>query len=518
MTTAERARDLPGRRRSACWAAAASGTASSTSTRRATRRSGAIGADAGERAFAQGRPHARRRRRRRALRHQLVRGAAPARGPRLLRRGRGRRLRPRDAASAWTAASRSTPTAACMSFSHIGWGGPTLKVVEAVRQLRGEAGATARSPAPRSRWSPARAPARSTTTASCWPADDSVMLRTDSPTKRLFDRTRDGGLRARRGDRWRHHGQRHRPARRDRGRRGVAPRRRRGAAARGARATIDDEPRPLRSQGALHRGAGRGASARASAHHRPGGRGRGRRRRDRGRAGGARAQARLWTESARLAPADALLGTNTSQLSITVDRGRRWATRPTASSGTHFFNPPVMMRLCELVAACSTSDREAVERARAFAASRRQTGRGLPQGQPGLHHQPRLRDRCALECMRMLEEGVASAEDIDTALKLGFNFPMGPLELGDMNGLDTFLHVADALAEAHGERFRPTVGLRNMVAAEPHRPEDRRGLLRLRRRGQQAARATWLTSTGRGPASAARRRARSKTTASPGSR
>ena len=70
-----------------------------------------------------------------------------------------------------------------------------------------------------------------------------------------------------------------------------------------------------------------------------------------------------------------------------------------------------------------------------------------------------------LECLRMLEEGLASAQDIDTAVKLAFNHPMGPLELGDFNGLDTYLHAVDGLAAAHGERFRPTVGLRNMVSA-----------------------------------------------------
>jgi 3-hydroxybutyryl-CoA dehydrogenase len=65
----------------------------------------------------------------------------------------------------------------------------------------------------------------------------------------------------------------------------------------------------------------------------------------------------------------------------------------------------------------------------------------------------------------MLEEGLASAEDIDTAVKLAFNHPMGPLELGDFNGLDTYLEAVDGLAAAHGDRFRATIGLRNMVAA-----------------------------------------------------
>ncbi len=65
----------------------------------------------------------------------------------------------------------------------------------------------------------------------------------------------------------------------------------------------------------------------------------------------------------------------------------------------------------------------------------------------------------------MLEEGLASAADIDKAIKLAFNHPMGPLELGDFNGLDTYLDAVTGLGAAHGDRFRPTVNLRNMVAA-----------------------------------------------------
>ena len=65
----------------------------------------------------------------------------------------------------------------------------------------------------------------------------------------------------------------------------------------------------------------------------------------------------------------------------------------------------------------------------------------------------------------MLEAGVGTAEDIDRALRLGLNFPIGPLELGDRNGLDTFLHVLESLRDTLGDRFAPTVGLRNLVAA-----------------------------------------------------
>jgi 3-hydroxybutyryl-CoA dehydrogenase len=122
-----------------------------------------------------------------------------------------------------------------------------------------------------------------------------------------------------------------------------------------------------------------------------------------------------------------------------------------------------MMRLVEVVAGTLTRPEE-VERAREFG---RRLGKEVVvcrKDSPGFITS-RAYAILRLECIKMLEEGVASAEDIDTALKLGFNFPMGPLELGDMNGLDTYLHAINGLAEAHGERFRPTVGLKNMVAA-----------------------------------------------------
>jgi 3-hydroxybutyryl-CoA dehydrogenase len=170
----------------------------------------------------------------------------------------------------------------------------------------------------------------------------------------------------------------------------------------------------------------------------------------------------VWAEVVARAPEDALLGTNTSQLSITTigaaigDHARRLV-------GIHFFNPPVMMRLVEVIAGTLT-DPEQVERAKAFGTHLGKEVVVCRKDSPGFITS-RAYAILRLECIRMLEEGIASAEDIDKALKLGFNFPMGPLELGDMNGLDTYMHAISGLAEAHGERFRPTVGLRNMVAA-----------------------------------------------------
>jgi 3-hydroxybutyryl-CoA dehydrogenase len=165
---------------------------------------------------------------------------------------------------------------------------------------------------------------------------------------------------------------------------------------------------------------------------------------------------------AAAAPPDAILGSNTSQLSLTTIGVARGGAAERLV-GTHFFNPPVMMRLVELVRGLATSD-ATLERARAFARSLGKEVVVCRKDSPGFIT-TRAYAALRLECLRILEEGIASAEDIDTALKLGFNLPMGPLELGDFNGHDSWLRVLTSLEEAHGDRFRPPVVLRNMVAA-----------------------------------------------------
>lgn len=170
----------------------------------------------------------------------------------------------------------------------------------------------------------------------------------------------------------------------------------------------------------------------------------------------------LWRAVVLHAPVGALLGTNTSQLSVTRiascldDNSSRIV-------GIHFFNPPVMMKLVELISGINTDPAE-IERASEFAHYLGKEVVVCRKDSPGFITS-RAYAILRLECVRMLEEGIATAEDIDKALRLGFNFPMGPLELGDMNGIDTYVHALTGLAEAHGERFRPTVGLKNMVAA-----------------------------------------------------
>jgi 3-hydroxybutyryl-CoA dehydrogenase len=160
------------------------------------------------------------------------------------------------------------------------------------------------------------------------------------------------------------------------------------------------------------------------------------------------------------AAADFVFATNTSSLSITeIAAG---AVRPERVVGMHFFNPVHIMRLVEIVVGERTSE-ETVETARAVAARLRKepiTVRDVPG-----FASSRLGVALGLEAMRMLEQGVASAKDIDTAMELGYNHPMGPLRLTDLVGLDVRLHIAEYLhARLGSERFRPPEILRRMVA------------------------------------------------------
>lgn len=165
-------------------------------------------------------------------------------------------------------------------------------------------------------------------------------------------------------------------------------------------------------------------------------------------------------EVERNAPTDTVIATNTSSLSITeiasvLDRTGR-------AVGMHFFNPVHIMDLVEVVVGETTSadtvafavefaegiDKEPIEvrDSAGFATSRLGVALGV-------------------EAMRMLEEGVASPRDLDRAMVLGYNHPMGPIELGDVVGLDVRLAILEYLHEQLGERFRPPQILRRKVSA-----------------------------------------------------
>src|SRR6058998_1381355 len=171
---------------------------------------------------------------------------------------------------------------------------------------------------------------------------------------------------------------------------------------------------------------------------------------------------RLLAELARAAPPGALLATNTSSLSVASIASAVPALGRGRVVGMHFFNPVHAMKLVEVVTHPNAAA-EAVERAVAFA---RALGKEpiVVRDSPGFASS-RLGLALGLEAMRMLEQGVASAEDLDRAMELGYNHPMGPLKLTDLVGLDVRLAIADYLFQAlEDRRFEPPQILRDKVA------------------------------------------------------
>jgi 3-hydroxybutyryl-CoA dehydrogenase len=152
-----------------------------------------------------------------------------------------------------------------------------------------------------------------------------------------------------------------------------------------------------------------------------------------------------------------VLATNTTQFPIT--RIAEASSRPHDVIGMHFFNPPVLMKLVEIVRGDRTSD-GTLQTALAIAKRLGKEPAVCRRDTVGF-----ITSRAAaalrLECIRIYEEGIASIEDIDKALRLGFNHPMGPFELNDYNGLDVSLAATRSLQSAYGERFAPP---KSMVA------------------------------------------------------
>ena len=145
-----------------------------------------------------------------------------------------------------------------------------------------------------------------------------------------------------------------------------------------------------------------------------------------------------------------LLASNTSSLSITEIASVTY--RPKKCLGMHFFNPVHKMKLLEVVRALETGDDTIAAAA--------EVGRRLGKDVVVIKESPgfitsRINAMIGNEAFYMLQEGIASAEDIDKALKLGLNHPMGPFELVDLVGLDTRLHILEYLHRSLGEKFRP---------------------------------------------------------------
>lgn len=169
----------------------------------------------------------------------------------------------------------------------------------------------------------------------------------------------------------------------------------------------------------------------------------------------------LFRELSSLVSEDCILASNTSSLSLTEIAAS--ATHPRRVIGMHFFNPVHLMKLLELVRAYQTDD-ATLERTRHFG---EKIGKHLivVEDSPGFAS-TRLGLAVGLEAIRMLEERVASAEDIDRAMELGYGYPMGPLKLGDLVGLDIRLNIAEYLYKELGSpTFRPPQLLKKMVRA-----------------------------------------------------
>lgn len=157
---------------------------------------------------------------------------------------------------------------------------------------------------------------------------------------------------------------------------------------------------------------------------------------------------------------EAVIATNTSALSITELAAS--VGDPSRVLGMHFFNPVPKMKLCELVRGLETSERTLDVAERVARTMGKETVR--VEDVPGFATS-RINALIGNEGLRMLEEGVASPDDIDTAVRLGLNHPMGPLEMADLVGLDVRLAVLEHLDATLGERFRPTNLHRRLVAA-----------------------------------------------------
>ena len=169
---------------------------------------------------------------------------------------------------------------------------------------------------------------------------------------------------------------------------------------------------------------------------------------------------RIFAELEGIVDRDAVLGSNTSSLSIT--RIAEPLANPERVVGLHFFNPVPVMKLLEIVRGERTTE-AVVETARTLAGALGKTPI-VVRDTPGFATS-RLGVVLGLEAIRMLEQGVASAEDIDRAMELGYNHPMGPLRLTDVVGLDVRLAIAEHLHATLGDdTYAPPALLRRMVS------------------------------------------------------
>ncbi len=171
---------------------------------------------------------------------------------------------------------------------------------------------------------------------------------------------------------------------------------------------------------------------------------------------------KIFVQLDKICKQEAILSTNTSCLSV-IDIAAQ-TSRPEKVLGMHFFNPVPMMKLLEMVKTIETSD-ETMDACRSFGEA---IGKSvvIASDTPGFIVN-RLLIPLLLEAVKLLESGSATMEDIDKAVKLGLNHPMGPFQLADLIGLDTCYFICDAMYEDMKEqRFAPPIMLKKKVAAK----------------------------------------------------
>ena len=162
------------------------------------------------------------------------------------------------------------------------------------------------------------------------------------------------------------------------------------------------------------------------------------------------------------APARAIIASNTSSVSITEMASA--TKRPEKVCGMHFFNPPQLMKLVEVIRGARTSD-ETVQIVLDVAHKMEKETVLVKKDSPGFIVN-RILVPALNEAVAVYWEGIADKDDIDKAIKLGLNWPMGPLMLLDYVGLDTTLAIAEVLTKELDPKFHPTTGLRQMAKAQ----------------------------------------------------
>jgi 3-hydroxybutyryl-CoA dehydrogenase len=179
----------------------------------------------------------------------------------------------------------------------------------------------------------------------------------------------------------------------------------------------------------------------------------------------------MWRELDGIVKDDAFLATNTSSLSVATQADE--TKRPEAMIGLHFFNPPQVMPLLEVVRAEKSAD-DAVELGFELGEKLGKTTVAANDNRGFIVN--RLLVPYMLDAIRAHEQGVGSIEDIDTGMMAGASHPMGPLTLADFVGLDTLAAIADVMVDAYGEeRFAAPETLKKMVAAGDYGRKSGRG-------------------------------------------